>query len=263
MPRKDTANTPSTAQAQQDAVSEGIENFELPRSLVTRIARSALPENTKMQKDTVLSLVKGSTVFINYLAATAHDVAHSKQHKSISASDVLKALEIIEFGDLVGTMQTELLAYRDNAKNRKNSVSVPSGLSASVSAAQTSVPGTVAGKGKAPARPKGKERAEPSEAVSAPLLPTAQFVEQPLTNGVHHQHPTDVDQEMIDAAEAAGVETGEGLDDDEVEEDEEEEEADDDEGDEDEDQTEEAGDEDVEMGGLQEDNGHGEADRDE
>jgi len=70
MPRKDNANTPASAQAQQDAVSEGIENFELPRALVTRIAKSAVPENVKLQKDTVLSLVKGATVFINYLAAT-------------------------------------------------------------------------------------------------------------------------------------------------------------------------------------------------
>ena len=42
MPRKDNANTPASAQAQQDAVSEGIENFELPRALVTRIAKSAV-----------------------------------------------------------------------------------------------------------------------------------------------------------------------------------------------------------------------------
>src|SRR5882757_5142963 len=95
-----------------------------------------MPENSKLQKETVLSLVKGSTVFINYLGmrryvlamlylsahhcgsgdvcdsndflrrlliclVRAHDVALSKQHKSISASDVLKALEMIEFGDLV------------------------------------------------------------------------------------------------------------------------------------------------------------------
>jgi len=108
MPRKDNANTPASAQAQQDAVSEGIENFELPRALVTRIAKSAVPENVKLQKDTVLSLVKGATVFINYLAATAHEVSTSKQHKSISASDVFKALELIEFADLIPSLQTEL-----------------------------------------------------------------------------------------------------------------------------------------------------------
>ncbi|KAF8637176.1 hypothetical protein AX17_002990 [Amanita inopinata Kibby_2008] len=108
MPRKDTTTGQISAQAQQDLVSEGIENFELPKSIVTRIAKSAIPENAKLQKETILSLIKGSTVFINYLAATAHDVAQSKQHKSISASDVLKALELIEFGDLVEPLQSEL-----------------------------------------------------------------------------------------------------------------------------------------------------------
>lgn len=43
-----------------------------------------------------------------YHLIRAHDVALSKQHKSISASDVLKALEMIEFGDLVGVLQNEL-----------------------------------------------------------------------------------------------------------------------------------------------------------
>lgn len=125
MPRKDAGGGPISAQAQQDLVSEGIENFELPKSLVTRIAKSAIPDNAKLQKETVLSLVKGSTVFINYLAATAHDVALSKQHKSISASDVLKALEMIEFGDLVDKLQEELQIYRDNTKTRKSGVSLP------------------------------------------------------------------------------------------------------------------------------------------
>ena len=78
-----------SAKAQQDLVSEGIEHFELPKSIVAKIAKSAvrgvlgperhfgddaafdsqLPENAKLQKETALSLVKGSTVFINYLGA--------------------------------------------------------------------------------------------------------------------------------------------------------------------------------------------------
>jgi DNA polymerase epsilon subunit 3 len=75
-------------------------------------------------------------------ALRAHDVASSKQHKSISASDVLKALEIIEFGDLNDMLQSELqsaficrlqylfnaridlnlccgIVYRNNMKNDK------------------------------------------------------------------------------------------------------------------------------------------------
>lgn len=42
MPRKEPAAGQSSAQAQQEAISEGIDSFELPRSLVTRIARSAV-----------------------------------------------------------------------------------------------------------------------------------------------------------------------------------------------------------------------------
>ncbi|KAJ7279971.1 histone-fold-containing protein [Mycena rebaudengoi] len=151
MPRKEPPPGPISAQAQQDLVSEGMENFELPKSLVTRIARSALPENVKLQKETVLSLIKGSTVFINYLAATSHDVALSKQHKSISASDVLKALEMIEFGDLVDKLQAELLVYREQAKtdkSKKGSSNVNSAVVKGKGTSVASTPKSVPTKGK-------------------------------------------------------------------------------------------------------------------
>ncbi|KAJ6547309.1 histone-fold-containing protein [Mycena capillaripes] len=166
MPRKETPQGAISAQAQQDLVSEGMENFELPKSLVTRIARSALPENVKMQKETVLSLIKGSTVFINYLGAFAHDVALSKQHKSISASDVLKALEMIEFGDLVDKLQAELVVYREQAKTDKSKKGSSNVNSSVVKGKTTSVAST-------PKSAKGKEKATiilpPSTSTSAPL----------------------------------------------------------------------------------------------
>ncbi|KAI0922372.1 hypothetical protein AcV7_005921 [Taiwanofungus camphoratus] len=160
MPRsKEVATGPVSAQAQQEAVSEGIENFELPRTLVTKIARSVLPDNAKMQKEVVLALLKASTVFINYLAATAHDVASSKQHKSISASDVLKALEMVEMGDMVASLQTELQIYRDIQKadkSRKGGGSKGKGReteAASISISSASM------KSKTKGKDKGKEKA--------------------------------------------------------------------------------------------------------
>jgi len=42
MPRKETYSGPISAQAQQDLVSEGIENFELPKSVVMKIAKSSV-----------------------------------------------------------------------------------------------------------------------------------------------------------------------------------------------------------------------------
>lgn len=104
-----------------------------------------LEENAKMQKDMLLAVMKGSTVFVNYLGTlsalgrhsciaqihsscevrapnysssstdltrvmfcSAHEVASSRQHKSVSASDVLRALEQMDMGDLVPQLQTSL-----------------------------------------------------------------------------------------------------------------------------------------------------------
>ncbi|KAJ4475660.1 histone-fold-containing protein [Lentinula aciculospora] len=165
MPRKENPG-PLSAQQQQDLVSEGIDNFELPKSLVTKIAKSAVPESTKLQKEAILSLVKGSTVFINYLAATAHDVAQSKQHKSISASDVLKALEMIELGDLVEPLSAELQVYRDQVKPDK-SAGAGTGVGAGrrASTASASVNGFTATSASTPAKAKGKDNASTSASV--------------------------------------------------------------------------------------------------
>ncbi|KAG0700088.1 histone-fold-containing protein [Suillus ampliporus] len=205
MPRKDAGGGPISAQAQQDLVSEGIENFELPKSLVTKIAKSAMPDNAKLQKETVLSLVKGSTVFINYLAATAHDVALSKQHKSISASDVLKALEMIEFGDLVENLQNELQIYRDNTKGDKSRKSGTASSSHKGKARESETASVVS-------KSKGKEKATnlPPPFTFAPRTAVASSASQADIHSARAEH--EVDDEM--------GEPGEGEEDEEVEEEE-------------------------------------------
>ncbi|EGN92398.1 hypothetical protein SERLA73DRAFT_191156 [Serpula lacrymans var. lacrymans S7.3] len=214
MPRKDATSGPISAQAQQDLVSEGIENFELPKSLVTKIAKSSIPENSKLQKDTVLSLVKGSTVFINYLAATAHDVAQSKQHKSISASDVLKALEIIEFGDLVDNLQAELQVYRDNVKGDKGKKSGATSSSASKGKAKEteSISST--------SRSKGKERAVPLPPpfTSVPRATALSSISQGDTNGADDDLMEEDDEEEDDdeLADIGAEEDDEGVEEDEI-----------------------------------------------
>ncbi|KAG8819160.1 hypothetical protein FRC17_010582 [Serendipita sp. 399] len=75
-----------------------------------------LPPNAKLQKESVLALVKGSTVFINYIAAAAQEVANARGHKTIVASDVLQALELAEFGDMVPSLNKDLAEYRARLK---------------------------------------------------------------------------------------------------------------------------------------------------
>jgi len=56
--------------------------------------------------------VDAFSLFYNLISSpfSAYDVAQSKQHKRISASDVFKALETIQFGDMVNNLQAELLS---------------------------------------------------------------------------------------------------------------------------------------------------------
>jgi len=83
-PKEKAVSAGVTAESQQNAAgSDGIYNYELPRSLVAKIARASVresgpvwisgdkhaqvPDNCKFQKETILALLKGSTVFINCL----------------------------------------------------------------------------------------------------------------------------------------------------------------------------------------------------
>jgi len=47
-----------------------LQDHALPKSVVVRLAKSGLPENTMIQKEAVAALVKSATVFINFIAAT-------------------------------------------------------------------------------------------------------------------------------------------------------------------------------------------------
>jgi len=91
-PKEKAANSGVTAESQQTAASDGIYNYELPRSLVAKIARASVrdsdplcilgdehaqvPDNCKFQKETILALLKGSTVFINCLGACTFVRSH-------------------------------------------------------------------------------------------------------------------------------------------------------------------------------------------
>ncbi|KAH7325154.1 histone-fold-containing protein [Rhizoctonia solani] len=124
MPRQSQAATnAASAESQQEVVmaAEGLDNYELPKTLVTRIVKSAIPENAKVQKEAMHAFLKGSTVFINYLAATAHELSRARGHKSVGAADVIKAIETIEFNTdgLVKFLEADLEAYRAGTKKPK------------------------------------------------------------------------------------------------------------------------------------------------
>lgn len=44
------------------------QDLNLPKSIVTRLAKGVLPANTQIQGNAMLAMTKSATVFVNYLA---------------------------------------------------------------------------------------------------------------------------------------------------------------------------------------------------
>lgn len=79
-------------------MAEKQDDLNLPTAVVTRIIKDALPEGCNVAKEAKLALTRAATVFVLYLTAQANNVATERNKKTISDKDVLKALQITEFG---------------------------------------------------------------------------------------------------------------------------------------------------------------------
>jgi len=212
-PKEKAANAGVTTESQQSVASDGIYSYELPRSLVAKIARASVPDNCKFQKEAILALLKGSTVFINCLAVGAHEIAKGKQHKSISASDVLKALEHMQLGDLVGPLQDELPIYRELQKTSRKSASAKSKGAVSTSVTD-------------PANSMGPPQTIPKKGRGVAIVVPTSEGEDGNAQGQSTDADMDVDAEMNDAGDADGADANESQGEDEGEGDEGEEEED-------------------------------------
>ncbi|KAL0241971.1 hypothetical protein I308_106145 [Cryptococcus tetragattii IND107] len=129
-PPKPPADAPPTAASiQMKANSLGIGEYELPKTTLTKLAKGSIPDNVKMQQDVVLALLRGSTLFISYLTAAAHDQALARSGRTVTAADVIKAITEMDFGPadaLVPIMEQELAAFR-NIQQRAKAAKKPAG----------------------------------------------------------------------------------------------------------------------------------------
>ncbi|KDN69850.1 putative histone-like transcription factor and archaeal histone [Colletotrichum sublineola] len=96
--KKESQTHDKMAKADRDALT--VEDLNLPKSIITRLAKGVLPPNTQIQGNAVLAMSKSATVFINYLASHANEITVNANKKTVSAEDVFKALDEIEFGFL-------------------------------------------------------------------------------------------------------------------------------------------------------------------
>ncbi|KAM0684261.1 hypothetical protein MDAP_000028 [Mitosporidium daphniae] len=110
--------------AQSDDLT--IDNLELPKSIVLRLAKSALPDGTLIQKDAKQVLTRVATYFVSYLGATiiekaaavAPNSSKTKPDKkaplkiTITPDSVLSALRDIDFDNFVKPLNSLIMERR-------------------------------------------------------------------------------------------------------------------------------------------------------
>ncbi len=68
----------------------------------------AAAKGAQITKDALLAFQESAKVFVNYLASTANDVTKESKRVTMSADDVFRALEELEFTELVQPLRQYL-----------------------------------------------------------------------------------------------------------------------------------------------------------
>ncbi|XP_074355465.1 DNA polymerase II subunit B4-like [Apium graveolens] len=108
-----------------DKTSVVADTEELPKTIVRRLVKDTLSQCSKdgdvlVFKDSLLVFSVCCQIFIQYLSATANDVCKDSNGNIITTKDVFKALEEIEFPELVEPLKASLEEFK-----KKNSVKRP------------------------------------------------------------------------------------------------------------------------------------------
>ncbi|POS70007.1 hypothetical protein DHEL01_v211600 [Diaporthe helianthi] len=209
----------------KEAVTIPIEELQLPKSIITRLAKGVLPPNTQIQANAILAMTKSATVFINHLANAANEVTTRQNKKTVMPADVFGALDDIEFGFMRERVEAEFAKFNEVQTSKRSTyrkkvaaakkATKGSGEDASTAGADADT--TMGGADTTMNSVADTSAAGPGEGAGQPRAKRAR------TDGSNGDQ-MDVDDEVADASDPESVpdEDDEEADEDEDEEDEEE-----------------------------------------
>lgn len=84
-----------------DIVGKSKEDVSLPKATMFKIIKEMLPPDVRVARDTQDLLVECCVEFINLVSSEANDVCNREDKRTIAPEHVLKALEVLGFGDYI------------------------------------------------------------------------------------------------------------------------------------------------------------------
>lgn len=124
-----------------------IQDLNLPNAVVARLIKEALPDGINVGKEARSAIARAASIFGNcshfsnpsryirffkthshlpivlYLTSTTAVITKKQKHKTLSADNVLDALEEVEFENFVEPLRQELETFRRANKEKKGTKS--------------------------------------------------------------------------------------------------------------------------------------------
>ncbi|XP_053380697.1 DNA polymerase epsilon subunit 3-like [Mercenaria mercenaria] len=101
-------------------MAERPEDLNLPNAVITRIIKDAIPDGVNVSKEARLAISKAASVFVLYATSCSNNFALKAKRKTITAKDVLDALEDMEFDQFVDPLKECLEAFKKNQQGKKD-----------------------------------------------------------------------------------------------------------------------------------------------
>ncbi|KAJ9567350.1 hypothetical protein OSB04_003316 [Centaurea solstitialis] len=84
-----------------DIVGKTKEDASLPKATMTKIIKEMLPPDVRVARDTQDLLIECCVEFINLISSESNEVCSREDKRTIAPEHVLKALEVLGFGDYI------------------------------------------------------------------------------------------------------------------------------------------------------------------
>lgn len=108
-----------------DATLEKPLDFEPPAACITRIVKSAVPDNIQVTKEAKVAFAKAAGIFIIYLTTCANDLCRDKKKQTVSAQDVLAACGELDMPELKAELEEFLVVLRAHESGKRKAAQEP------------------------------------------------------------------------------------------------------------------------------------------
>jgi len=105
-------------------MAEKPEDLNLPTAVITRMIKEVLPDGVNISKEARAAISKSASVFVLYATSCANNIALQHKRKTLTATDVLDAIEEMEFTTFLKPLKEALEIFKREQKEKKDAAEI-------------------------------------------------------------------------------------------------------------------------------------------